>query len=206
MFTKDSFKVFEPLDLDGRMAEIRRVIQPTFQEILDELAPLASDKVGDETYVHIAQHRRRTKNAPDNTWSAISTNKRGYKSEPHLQLGIWKNYIFMYLSMIDNPRGEEAMANLLLDNLEALESLPDDFVYSKDHTKDDYYPMNQGLEKALIRFRDVKKGEFEFGRIVDINSDLWNTPAELESYIKETYSYLLDFYKDLLAVNKAQDA
>ncbi|WEV61249.1 DUF1054 family protein [Streptococcaceae bacterium ESL0729] len=206
MFTKDSFKVFAPLDLDERMAEIRRVIQPTFQEILEGLAPLVSDKVRDTTHIHIAQHRRRTKNAPDSTWSAISTNKRGYKSEPHLQLGIWKNYIFMYLSMIDNPKGERSMANLLLDKVEALNSLPDDFVYSKDHTKDDYYPMSEGLEKALIRFRDVKKGEFEFGRIVDINSDLWDNPAALESYIKETYSHLLDFYKDLLAVNKAQDA
>jgi uncharacterized protein YktB (UPF0637 family) len=37
--------------------------------------------------LYIAQHRRRTRYAPENTWSAISDNKRGYKSQAHLQLG-----------------------------------------------------------------------------------------------------------------------
>ena len=71
-FNEESFKVFDVEGLDERMVAIRANIQPIFAEIMAEVSARLSDDVGYETFVHIAQHRRRTRYAPENTWSAIS--------------------------------------------------------------------------------------------------------------------------------------
>lgn len=199
MFTEESFEVFNVDGLDERMVEIRAHIQPVFKEVLESIKPQVEEAVGRDAFVHIAQHIRRTKNAPESTWSAISLNKRGYKSEPHLQLGIWKDYVFMYISLIDNPKEEKVMADYLLGNIERLNLLPQDFVYSKDHTVPEYYPITDGgVEAAITRFRDVKKGEFEFGRVISSDSDIWSDPQKAKEFVEETYEKLIPIYTELL--------
>ena len=92
MFTQKSFEIFKIEGLEPRMTEIRSEIQPVFSEIGQKLLTELSVKIpNQEFYFHIAQHRRRTANAPENTWSAISTKVRGYKMEAHFQLGIWED-------------------------------------------------------------------------------------------------------------------
>ena len=89
MFTEKEFAAFEVAGLDERMAVIRAQIQPIFQELDTYFAEQLAPELGTELFVHIAQHRRRTVYPPENTWSALSPNKRGYKMQPHFQLGIW---------------------------------------------------------------------------------------------------------------------
>ncbi|MGM0123042.1 hypothetical protein IGI37_000408 [Enterococcus sp. AZ194] len=199
MFTEESFDVFTIDGLENRMAAIRTNIQPVFQELDDAFKVLLEKEVNEELFVHIAQHRRRTVYPPENTWSAISRKKRGYKMEPHFQLGIFPDYVFMWLSFIDNPKNEKEMAQVLLDHPTLFEKLPKDTMVSFDHTIEKVEPLAQvDLAKGLTRFRDVKKGEFQIGRIIPKESSLWENPAEAKQYMWETYEFLLPIYHETI--------
>ncbi|XOW21312.1 DUF1054 family protein [Lactococcus cremoris] len=164
MFTQKSFEIFSIDGLEARMAEIRSEIQPVFSEIGQKLLTELSAKISNqEFYFHIAQHRRRTANAPENTWSAISTKARGYKMEAHFQLGIWEDYVFIYLSMIDQPKKQKEYAELLT-NLSVEKMLTEDFIISKDHTKAEVFPLS-AFSEAAERLGKVKKSELEIGRL-----------------------------------------
>ncbi len=196
MFNTKDFECFTVAGLDQRMAAIRQEIQPKFQALDDyfsaELAPL----LGEELLVHIAQHRRRTTNAPDFTWSAIGGNKRGYKKFPHFTLGITGDYIVMWLSFIDNPQNEKVMAEALLAEPRLFANLPRDFKINLDHTQNNYQALGEAdLTAALTRWRDVKKGEFQIGRIIEANSELLKDPLVAREYMLETYRLLVPIYQ-----------
>lgn len=196
MFTEKDFDVFTIAGLDPRMAGIRSTIQPKFQELDEYFAEKLGDKLETEFFVHIAQHRRRTVYPPENTWSALSQKKRGYKMEAHFQLGIWPDYLFMWLSLIDNPKNEKAIAQAFLDNQELFKQLDDDFYLSIDHTQPEIERLNEAdLEKHLTRFRDVKKGEFQIGRIIRKTDNLLNDPEKARAYMLKTYEELLPLYE-----------
>ncbi|EOH97144.1 hypothetical protein UAW_01626 [Enterococcus haemoperoxidus ATCC BAA-382] len=196
MFTEKDFDVFTIDGLDPRMAGIRSTIQPKFQELDDYFAERLGEKLETEFFVHIAQHRRRTVYPPENTWSALSQKKRGYKMEAHFQLGIWPDYLFMWLSLIDNPKNEKEIAQAFLDNQALFEQLDDDFYLSIDHTQPEIERLNEAdLEKHLTRFRDVKKGEFQIGRIIRKTDDLLNDPEKACEYMLKTYEELIPLYQ-----------
>lgn len=196
MFTEKDFDVFTIAGLDPRMAEIRSTIQPKFQELDDYFAEKLGEKLETEFFVHIAQHRRRTVYPPENTWSALSQKKRGYKMEAHFQLGIWPEYLFMWLSLIDNPKNEKEIAQAFLDNQPLFQQLDNDFYLSIDHTQPEIERLNEAdLEKHLTRFRDVKKGEFQIGRIIRKTDDLLNDPEKARAYMLQTYEALLPLYE-----------
>ncbi|WP_430607147.1 hypothetical protein IGJ55_000247 [Enterococcus sp. AZ170] len=203
MFTEKDFDVFTIEGLDPRMAGIRSTIQPKFQELDDYFAEELGEKLETEFFVHIAQHRRRTVYPPENTWSALSQKKRGYKMEAHFQLGIWPEYLFMWLSLIDNPKNEKEIAQAFLENPSLFEQLDDDFYLSIDHTQPEIERLKEAdLEKQLTRFRDVKKGEFQIGRIIRKTDDLLNDPEKAREYMLKTYEELLPLYQ--LAINLQQ--
>ncbi|EOH95678.1 hypothetical protein UAY_03104 [Enterococcus moraviensis ATCC BAA-383] len=196
MFTEKDFDVFTIEGLDPRMAEIRSTIQPKFQELDDYFAEKLGAELETEFFVHIAQHRRRTVYPPENTWSALSQKKRGYKMEAHFQLGIWSDYVFMWLSLIDNPKNEKEIAQAFLDNQALFEPLDDDFYLSIDHTQPEIERLNEAdLEKHLTRLRDVKKGEFQIGRVIRKTDDLLNDPEKARAYMLKTYEELLPLYR-----------
>lgn len=196
MFTEKDFEVFTIEGLDPRMAEIRAKIQPKFQELDDYFAEKLGEELGTEFFVHIAQHRRRTVYPPENTWSALSQKKRGYKMEAHFQLGIWEDYLFMWLSLIDNPKNEKEIAQAFLDNQELFEQLDDDFYLSIDHTQPVIERLQDAdLEKHLTRFRDVKKGEFQIGRIIKKEDALLNDSEKAREYMLKTYQEVVPFYQ-----------
>ncbi|WP_265458156.1 DUF1054 domain-containing protein [Enterococcus sp. HY326] len=195
MFTDKSFKVFEIEGLENRMAAIRSEIQPIFQELDDYFKNHLEKELNEELFVHIAQHRRRSVYPPENTWSALSRKKRGYKMEPHFQLGIFPEYVFMWLSFIDNPQNEKAMAEAMLAHPEVFPGLTD-FSLSLDHTQAAVLPLEEAdLQQALTRFRDVKKGEFQIGRIIYRGDKLFKTPTKARKFMLETYMELLPLYR-----------
>lgn len=196
MFTEESFKVFEVAGLDQRMAKIRKEIQPTFQQLNEVFQQVLEPLLAEKLFIHIAQHRRRTTNPPENTWSALSRQKRGYKMEPHFQLGIWPDYVFMWLSCIDQPKNEQAIAQSLLDNQKLFTALSPDFVLSGDHTKPNIMELSpENTEKLLKRFRDVKKGEFQVGRIIKKDDPLWQDSEAAQAYMVDTYKQLVPIYQ-----------
>ncbi|MGM0167933.1 hypothetical protein IGI39_002945 [Enterococcus sp. AZ135] len=205
MFTEKSFTVFEVAGLDERMTAIRQEIQPTFQQLDEVFKQVLEPLLDEELFIHIAQHRRRTTYPPENTWSALSRQKRGYKMEPHFQLGIWPEYVFMWLSCIDQPKNEQAIAQALLDNQEAFAKLSSDFVLSGDHTKPKVEELSpENTERLLKRFRDVKKGEFQIGRIIKRDDLMWKNPEAAQAFMVETYEQLAPIYQLAIEASFAQ--
>jgi uncharacterized protein YktB (UPF0637 family) len=202
MFKDSDFAIFQIDGLKPRMAAIRAEIQPSFQAIMDTVKPMVEAATGHVAYVHIAQHRMRTKYAPDITWSAISLNKRGYKNEPHFQLGILDEYVFMYLSVIDHPAGYAEMADAMLADLAELRRLGDDFVFSKDHMAAGYESIqSESLSAAIERLKNVKAGELMIGRVISRESPIWK--ANPLAYIQETFTILMPLYLTDLAKHGA---
>ena len=64
-FTKKDFKTFEIDGLAERMDAIQKRIQPKFAEIGTELVDYLSAQLGNEVFLHIAKHARRT------VWSSV---------------------------------------------------------------------------------------------------------------------------------------
>ena len=191
MFTQKSFEIFKIEGLEPRMTEIRSEIQPVFSEIGQKLLTELSVKIpNQEFYFHIAQHRRRTANAPENTWSAISTKVRGYKMEAHFQLGIWEDYVFIYLSMIDQPKKQKEYANLLT-SLSVEKLLTEDFVISKDHTKAETYPLSA--------FREAAE-RLEIGRVWPKERFNGKEDSIILAEMIETIDQLLPIYQKLMEV------
>ncbi len=194
MFNQSSFEVFNISGLEERMAAVRSEIQPVFQQIGDALIPELEAALERPFYLHIAQHRRRTVHPPENTWAAVGEGKRGYKMAPHFQIGIWPEYVFMWLSIIDQPQDQKRYGQTLLTALPEIKQLPADFVINKDHTVASLLSLDEA-ESALERLVKVKKSEFQMGRVILRESPLWQEPKNALTEILATYRQLLPFYE-----------
>lgn len=164
MFTEASFEVFDIDGLEPRMAAIREEIQPVFRELGAEFLSVLIEIMPDRSFhQHIAQHLRRRTNAPDATLTAFAENKRGYKMLPHFQIGINRDFVFVFLGIIDDPKYREVWADEL-SQLTDLKKLPQNFVVSKDHMNADVFALTE-LDDAIFRLKTIKKADFELGRI-----------------------------------------
>jgi uncharacterized protein YktB (UPF0637 family) len=194
-FSKKDFDTFEIDGLDARMEAIQSQIQPKFREIGNELVDYLATLLGNEVYLHIAKHARRTVNPPKDTWLAISNNKRGYKKHPHFQVGLFDDHLFIWLACIYELDFKQEIAKAFLKKYNQVKALPADFVVSFDHMKKDAIPLVELEKKHIERFRDVKKAEFLIGRRLLPDSPLVSDGDKLVSLIKETYESLLPFYQ-----------
>lgn len=200
-FKQDDFTIFKIEGLEERMTVIRERIQPVFQSVGDTFIKKVNDHTKFEGEFHIAQHRRRTTNPPESTWAAFGGNKRGYKKYPHIQLGINDDHIFMFLSIIDNPKHEKVMGHYLLENKTAFSHLTDDFFISGDHTRTDIQPISpEVIENTLNRLINVKKGEFMIGRVLTQDSEELGNKNVQHTFFEETLDKILPIYTQLLEV------
>ncbi|HLQ96883.1 MAG TPA: DUF1054 domain-containing protein [Pseudogracilibacillus sp.] len=195
-FKQSDFDVFTIEGLDERMTAIQEKIQPKFQQIGNQLVDDVSAIVGSEMYLHIAKHARRTVNPPNDTWLAIAGNKRGYKKHPHFQVGLWDDRLFIWLAFIYELPDKSKIARNFIDNAAMFEELPKDFHISLNHMKKDAESLeNIDLEKALGRFRDVKKAEFLIGKQLSPTDSVVHNGGELIDFIKQVYQQLIPFYR-----------
>ena len=86
-FTNEDFDVFLIDGLEARMDALKTTIRPKLEQLGAYYAPSLSALTGDEMFVHVAKHARRTINPPKDTWVAFANNPRGYKMLPHFQIG-----------------------------------------------------------------------------------------------------------------------
>lgn len=199
-FSKRDFETFQIDGLDGRMAAIKERLQPKFREIGEELNQDLSMLLGNEMYLHIAKHARRTVNPPKDTWLAISANKRGYKQHPHFQVGLFDDRVFIWLAFIYELPNKERIAATFLNNFDTVyETIPDDYMISLDHTKKDAFRKNElgddGLADALTRFRDVKKVELLIGRHILASDPILADGDRFMELTKETFRTLVPLYQ-----------
>ncbi|MBL3645483.1 DUF1054 domain-containing protein [[Brevibacterium] frigoritolerans] len=196
-FTKNDFDTFNIEGLDERMKAIQERIQPKFQSIGQALTDELSVNLGNEMFLHIAKHARRSVNAPKDTWLAIAANKRGYKQHPHFQIGLFDDHVFIWLAFIYELPNKTEIAKTFLNNLDKIEKrVPSDFVVSLDHMKKDAISMKEiDLKASLERFRDVKKAEFLIGRHVAANDPILTDGNAFVKLAKEMFETLIPLYK-----------
>ncbi|WP_461179828.1 YktB family protein [Virgibacillus ainsalahensis] len=197
-FTKKDFDTFSITGLEGRMEAIQTRIQPKFQEIGTELVDYLSAQLGNEVYLHIAKHARRTVNPPNDTWLAIADNKRGYKKHPHFQIGLFDDHVFIWLALIYELDHKKKIAETFINSFDEMKQLPDNFVISLDHMKKGSIKLEELQLKDVERFRDVKKCEFLIGRHITEGDPLLEDGNKFIETVKETYDRLIPFYQKAL--------
>jgi len=195
-FTQHDFDTFKIEGLENRMAAIRERIQPKFKAIGEDMTHYLTELLETEMHLHVAQHARRTVNAPNDTWSAYCHNKRGYKKHPHFQIGLFDDRLFIWLAFIYELPYKEDIAELFLDHIDDLqESIPADYVISMDHMKKDATSMEDiDLQSTLQRFKDVKKAELLIGRQFDTKDPILQDGEQLVNEIKGIYQTLAPIY------------
>ncbi|WP_082234308.1 YktB family protein [Halobacillus massiliensis] len=199
-FTQKDFDVFSISGLDERMEALRENISPKLEAIASELAPDLSVQTGDEMFVHVARHARRTTNPPNDTWAAVAANKRGYKKLPHFQVGLWGTHVFVWFAVIyESPIKAEFAHTLLKNKSEVLSLVPDSFVWSLDHTKKDSIPHKEvdaeKFEEMAERLKNVKKAEILCGVEIDRNDEILQKPDEFMALCRNTFETLLPLYR-----------
>lgn len=199
-FTQEDFDVFQLEGLEERMAGIQERIQPKFQAIGERLAGELAVHAGDEMHLHIAKHARRKVNPPKDTWLSICNNKRGYKSHPHFQLGLFDDHLFLWLALIYEVPNKAQIATAYLDKLDdVIASVPENYMISLDHTKKEATRIGdmstEDWNKALVRFRDVQKAELLIGRHIPADDALLRSGDILLKFASSTFETLMPLYR-----------
>lgn len=201
--TKD-FDVFQVEGLENRMNALIENVRPKFEKLGMQYSHYFSSTLGDEFFPHVAKHARRSVNPPNDSWVAFAPYKRGYKSLPHFQIGLWGSHLFIIVAVIYEAPDKVAIAEQLLKKKSLFNKLPDDFIVSGDHMKPDAIPLKQAkkgeLKELLTRLHNVKKAEFLVGRHISRENAVTFTEGEFLNFAEETFNYLLPIYKTM--VNK----
>jgi len=197
-FSEQDFKVFEIDGLEPRMESLIQLIRPKLEKLGQDLAPELASLTGEEMYVHVAKHARRTVNPPNDTWVAWANNKRGYKQHPHFQVGLWGTHLFIWFAMIYESPIKGSFAKLALEEKESiLKQIPAHYVWSDDHMKPEVIrDMNEDkLEELLQRLHKVKKSEFLVGVQIPRGDELLTNGQALTETILDTFATLTPLYK-----------
>ncbi|WP_067839805.1 YktB family protein [Amphibacillus sediminis] len=194
-FKQADFNTFQIDGLDERMSAIQERIQPKFQLLGRDLTDYLASQLGNEMFLHIAKHARRTVNPPKDTWLAIADNKRGYKKHPHFEVGLFDDRLFIWLSFIYELPNKDKIAQALLDKIDLIHNLPAHYVISLDHMQKDAFSVSDLTEENLKRFRDVKKAELLIGKHILENEAIQLTGEQLIEQIKTIYNQLIPLYQ-----------
>ncbi|NPC92425.1 DUF1054 domain-containing protein [Bacillus sp. WMMC1349] len=200
-FTEDDFHTFTIEGLDARMSVLKETVRPKLQALGEHFAPVLSVLTGDEMFVHVAKHARRSVNPPDDSWVAFANNKRGYKKLPHFQIGLWKTHVFVWFALIYEAPLKEEYGKRLQEHLQDIKNLiPDTFVWSADHTKPEAHKQSDMKPEELIqlfeRLEKVKKAEVLCGiqlsrdQVLQMSSDDFLSQIEA-AFEKLSYLYQL---------------
>ena len=198
-FSEKDFNVFTIEGLDERMEALTEIVRPKFHELGAHYASYFSAATGDEFFYHVAKHARRTVNPPKDSWVAFAPYKRGYKSLPHFQIGLWNTHLFIAVAVIYEAPNKQEMANRLLENLEVFNEMDETYSISGDHMSPVYETLDlnrksEQLNKLLTRLQTVKKGEFLIGRFLSAEEARKLTEQQFNKLALETFETLLPIY------------
>ncbi|KIL44731.1 DUF1054 domain-containing protein [Jeotgalibacillus soli] len=202
-FSQQDFNVFSIEGLDERMEGIRSLIQPKFHAIGEKIVPYLSQQLGQEMYLHVAKHARRSVNPPKDTWMAVSPNKRGYKKLPHFQVGLWGDNLFIWLAYIYELPNKTDIAKTFIENVDHVVShFPKDGWISTDHMKNEAKKISEmndaDVLHAFERFQNIKKAELLIGKRFNANAPIVSNPDVLIQEIKDTYDSLIPLFRESL--------
>ncbi|CAK1224773.1 DUF1054 family protein [Fructobacillus evanidus] len=196
MFNQQDFLVFDDLTLAGRMDKIRSIIDPKFEAFADLALPILKED-GQDWYAHVAKHKMRKTNAPDNTWVAFAPNKRGYKMMPHFELGLWADNLYLYLAVEENmkPKDLTEMMPKLRAAADQVTQLPSEYCLSLNHMVNENQEL-ASYANAVDRYEKVKAAEVLVGLKIPADSPLMGQEKLTETLI-QALKTLLPIYEKL---------
>ncbi len=199
-FTNEDFDVFLIDGLEARMEALKGTIRPKLENLGEYFAPTLSQITGDEMFVHVAKHARRTINPPKDTWVAFANNSRGYKMMPHFQIGLWNTHIFIWFAVIyEAPQKEVIGARLAKKINKLFKETPKDYVWSGDHMKPDVFihgdMTKKELQSLFDRFQNIKKAELLCGYTIGRETVIEMGADGLIQKIDEVFNQVAPLYK-----------
>lgn len=199
IFKPKDFKAFTVDGLDARMEALNERIRPQLNELGDYFAQYLETVTGEKFYPHVAKHARRKVNPPKDTWVAFATNKRGYKMQPHFQIGLFENQLFIMYGVMHEAKDKAQQVKVFENQFETLKNLPNDFSISLDHmsqAKTYIQEMtDEDIHEAFKRVKEVKKGEFFVARTLAPGSEILKNDKSFLKFLEDTFEHLLKFYK-----------
>lgn len=199
-FTEQDFKVFEVPGLEARMEALIANVRPKLEVLGQEITPFISALCGEEMFVHVAKHARRTVNPPIDTWVAWAANKRGYKAIPHFEVGMFSTHVFVIFAIIYESPNKTILASQMKDHLSELQKqLPDNFYWSMDHMSPAGAMHKDLTEEELLQMADklgrIKKSEIMCGLRINRGDDILEDGPGMVALIEQTFEKLLPLYK-----------
>jgi len=199
-FEQADFDVFQIDGLDERMEALKSQIRPKLDQLGQHFGPTLSTMAGEEMHVHVAKHARRTKNPPKDTWVAFSSNPRGYKMQPHFQIGLWETHVFVWFAVIYEAPAKAAIGKKLEQDLESIFTrTPNNFFWSSDHMKPEAIQHSELSKEELLsmfkRLQTVKKAEILCGLTIPREEAIKLSGKELLSKIEFVFKETLPLYK-----------
>ncbi|MGG3282690.1 DUF1054 domain-containing protein [Paenibacillus solani] len=199
-FTDQDFDVFSVPGLEARMEVLIERVRPKLEMLGAELAPYISALVGEEMFVHVAKHARRTVNPPIDTWVAWAANKRGYKALPHFEVGMFGTHLFVIFAIIYESPNKAVFAKHLKAKLKmTVKAVPNNFYWSMDHMNPEgttHQSMSeQDFARLIEKLKQVKKAEVMCGLRIPREEAVKLTGDELIHTVQETFEKLLPLYK-----------
>ncbi|WP_047151515.1 DUF1054 domain-containing protein [Aneurinibacillus tyrosinisolvens] len=199
-FSQEDFAVFTIPGLEARMEALKASVRPKLEELGAYFAPLLSSEMGDEMFYHTAKHARRTVHPPVDTWVAWAANKRGYKMLPHFQVGLWETHLFVWFAIIyESPLKPDFARQLEQHRTSILPHLPEEFVWSLDHTKPQVFSSSEmdeaKITDAIHKLKHVKKSEILCGITIDRHDPIVSDGQALLEKIEHTFLTLKPLYE-----------
>ncbi|MEK4199444.1 YktB family protein [Cytobacillus sp. FSL K6-0265] len=199
-FKKEDFDVFTIDGLEERMEALIATVRPKLEALGETFSPFLSAETGDEMSPHVAKHARRTKNPPNDTWVAFANNPRGYKMLPHFQIGLWETHVFIWFAVIyEAPNKVEIAEKLQTKINEIYDEIPQDFVWSLDHTKPEVIKHSdltkEELKNMFIRLQNVKKAELLCGINMPKEEAIKLSGSEFITYTESVFKKVIPLYQ-----------
>ncbi|MGG3644121.1 YktB family protein [Bacillus gobiensis] len=199
-FTKKDFDTFKIDGLDARMDVLKETVRPKLENLGEYFAPILQGLTNDEMYVHVAKHARRSVNPPEDSWVAFSNSKRGYKKLPHFQIGLWKTHVFVWFALIYESPLKKEYGGLFEGHLQDIsQHIPENFVWSADHTKPDTSPhselSSEQLKTLMERLQTIKKAELLCGITIPKEDVMKMNNREFLSAIEEAFTEVSYLYR-----------
>jgi len=199
-FSNMDFDVFLIDGLEARMEALKSTIRPKLEGLGDYFAPALSALAGDEMFVHVAKHARRTINPPKDTWVAFANNPRGYKMLPHFQIGLWNTHLFIWFAVIYEAPHKELMGTRFTKKTAKIyKEIPKEYAWSLDHTKPETIKHGDMSKNDLIsnfaRLQNIKKAELLCGYTINRDTTIELGSEGLIQQIEDVFKKVAPLYK-----------
>ncbi|MFJ5761679.1 YktB family protein [Neobacillus sp. NPDC093182] len=204
-FNNEDFDVFQIDGLEARMEALKERIRPKLEYLGHYFEPALTSLTGDEMYVHVAKHARRTINPPKDTWVAFADNPRGYKMLPHFQIGLWNTHLFIWFAVIyEAPHKQEFAARFTKKINKIYKEIPKDFVWSLDHMKPESIQHGDLSKDDLLgmfeRLENVKKAEILCGYEIKREDVIKFSTEEFLKHVEYVFNKVAPLYKIALNI------